>query len=143
MRLRRVRSMAPSSATTWPTTFLVKPVDSVTMWGRRELPPQSGVQYAAFVDPSGGVSDAMTLAVAHLGDGAVCVLDAVLEIRPPFDPETAVTECAALLRRFGVPKVTGDRYAGEWPRARFREHGIEFEQAPVQRLIYITIYYRC
>jgi hypothetical protein len=104
-------------------------VDAVTMWGRGELPPQSGVQCAAFVDPSGGVSDAMTLAVAHLGDGAVCVLDAVLEIRPPFDPETAVAECAALLRRFGVPKVMGDRYAGEWPRARFREHGIEFEQS--------------
>ena len=34
-----------------------------------------------------------------------------------------------MLRRFGVPKVTGDRYAGEWPRARFREHGIEFEQS--------------
>jgi hypothetical protein len=104
-------------------------IDAVTMWGRGELPPQSGVQYAAFVDPSGGVSDAMTLAVAHLGDRAMCVLDAVLEIRPPFDPETAVAECAALLRRFSVPKVTGDRYAGEWPRARFREHGIEFEQS--------------
>ncbi len=25
--------------------------------------------------------------------------------------------------------MTGDRYAGEWPRARFREHGIEFEQS--------------
>ncbi len=71
----------------------------------------------------------MTLAVAHLQAGAMCVLDAVLEIRPPFDPEAAVAECTALLRRFGVSKVTGDRYAGEWPRARFREHGIEFEQS--------------
>ena len=26
-------------------------------------------------------------------------------------------------------KVTGDRYAGEWPVARFREHGIAFEQS--------------
>jgi hypothetical protein len=57
------------------------------------------------------------------------VLDGVLEIRPPFDPETAVAECAVLLRWFGVSRATGDRYAGEWPRARFPEHGIEFEQS--------------
>lgn len=96
-------------------------IDAVTMWGRCELPPMPGIEYAAFCDPSGGVSDAMTLTIAHLGDGAVCVLDAALEIRPPFDPEAAVAECAALLRRFGIPRVTGDRYAGEWPVARFRE----------------------
>ena len=104
-------------------------VDAVTMWGRRELPPMPDIDYSAFCDPSGGVSDAMTLAVAHLAEGATCVLDAVLEIRPPFDPEAAVAECAALLRRFGISRVLGDRYAGEWPVARFREDGIEFEQS--------------
>ncbi len=85
--------------------------------------------YAAFCDPSGGVNDAMTLAVAHLRDRAICVLDAVLEVRPPFDPEVAVAACTAVLRRFGVTRVTGDRYAGEWPKARFAEHGIAFEQS--------------
>ena len=38
-------------------------------------------------------------------------------------------QCAALCRRYGVAKIVGDRYAGEWPRARFAEHGIEFEQS--------------
>ena len=33
-----------------------------------------------------------------------------------------------MLRRYGVTKIFGDKYAGEWPRARFAEHGIEFEQ---------------
>jgi hypothetical protein len=93
------------------------------------LPPEPRVTYAAFCDPSGGVNDAMTLAVAHLRDGAVCVLDSILEVRPPFDPEHAVAECAAVLRRFGVTRVVGDRYGGEWPKARFREHGIIFEQS--------------
>src|SRR5205807_8954010 len=74
-------------------------VESVTCWGRSELPPESGVTYAAFCDPSGGVNDAMTLAVAHLRDGAICVLDAIFEIRPPFDPEIAVAACTAVLRR--------------------------------------------
>jgi hypothetical protein len=87
------------------------------------------VKYAAFCDPSGGVNDAMTLAVAHLRDGAICVLDVVLEVRPPFDPEVAVSACTAVLRRFGVSRVIGDRYAGLWPAARFAEHGIAFEQS--------------
>jgi hypothetical protein len=104
-------------------------VDSCTMFGRHELPPEPGVTYSAFCDPSGGVSDSMTLAVAHLKDGSTCVLDAVLEVRPPFDPEKAVSECTAVLRRFGVTRVIGDRYAGEWPKARFAEHGISFDQS--------------
>ena len=104
-------------------------VDAVTMWDRSELPPEPGVTYSAFVDPSGGVSDSLTLAIGHLGHNAVCMLDAALEVRPPFDPEQAVAQCATLLRRYGVAKITGDKYAGEWPRARFSEHGVEFEQS--------------
>jgi hypothetical protein len=104
-------------------------VDAVTMWGRHELPPEPGVAYSAFCDPSGGISDAMALAVGHLSQGAVCVLDALLEVRPPFDPEAAVAQCAALLRRYGVATIIGDKYAGSWPVARFREDGIEFVQS--------------
>src|SRR6516165_5553477 len=67
-------------------------IDAVTMWGRAELPPVPGVTYGAFCDPSGGVSDAMTLAIGHLSSGHVCVLDAVADVRPPFNPEAAVGE---------------------------------------------------
>ena len=102
-------------------------IDAVTAWGRRELPPEPGVAYAAFCDPSGGANDAMTLAVAHQ-EGDIGVLDALVEIRPPFDPDQAVAECAAVLRRFSVSRVQGDRYAGQWPVARFAAHGIAFEQ---------------
>ncbi len=80
-------------------------VDAVTMVGRSELPPDPGITYSAFVDPSGGVNDAMTLAIGHLARGDVCVLDAILDIRPPFDPEAAVAQCAALLRRYDVATV--------------------------------------
>jgi hypothetical protein len=104
-------------------------IDGVTMWGRSELPPEPGVTYAAFCDPSGGVSDAMTLAIGHLSQDGACVLDALVEVRPPFDPEQAVRRCAEALRRYGVASVAGDHYAGSWPVARFREHGIEFVQS--------------
>ncbi len=101
-------------------------VDAVTMRGRSELPPMPGGSYFAFCDPSGGVSDAMTLAIAHLAPDARVILDAVREARPPFDPEATVKDFAELLRRFNVSSVTGDRYGGEWPRQRFREHGIDY-----------------
>jgi hypothetical protein len=104
-------------------------VAAVTMFGRSELPPMPGTAYSAFCDPSGGVSDAMTLAIGHLGPDDMCILDAVLVIGPPFNPETAVAECAALLKRYGISTVTGDRYAGEWPRARFAQCGVEFSQS--------------
>lgn len=102
-------------------------VDAVTMRGRSELPFEPGVSYLAFCDPSGGVSDAMTLAIAHITATGTVVLDAVREARPPFDPEATVKDFAEVLRRYGITTVTGDRYGGEWPRQRFREHGIAYE----------------
>jgi len=103
-------------------------VDGCTVPGRFELPPISHVSYVAFVDPSGGSADSMTLAVAHEEQGRA-VLDAVREVRPPFSPEAVVTDFAALLRAYGLQAVTGDRYAGEWPRERFRVHGITYDLA--------------
>ncbi len=102
-------------------------VDVVTMWGRAELPPEPGVTYSAFCDPSGGANDAMTLAIGHLSSDGVAVLDAIREVRPPFSPEEVVADFAALLRTYGLSRVVGDRYGGEWPRQRFREHGISYE----------------
>ena len=103
-------------------------VDAITCVGRSDLPPEPGQTYHGFTDPSGGANDSMTLAIAHL-EGDIGVLDAVLEIRPPFNPDDAVAECTALLRRFGIARVIGDRYAGLWPVARFAAHGITFEQS--------------
>jgi hypothetical protein len=103
--------------------------EACVCWGRSDLPPQPGITYAAFVDPSGGVSDAMAMAIGHLDQRNICVLDSIVDVKPPFDPERAVEECVAELRRFNITTVIGDRYAGEWPRARFGEHGIVFEQS--------------
>ncbi len=102
-------------------------VDGVTATGRAELPPMQGVAYTAFVDPSGGMSDSMTLAIAHLSAEGVPVLDAVREVRPPFSPEQTVADFAAFIRTYGIERVTGDKYGGEWPRERFREHGIAYD----------------
>jgi hypothetical protein len=34
-----------------------------------------------------------------------------------------------VLKSYGVHEVTGDRYAGEWPRERFNQRGITYEPA--------------
>lgn len=107
--------------------------------GRLELPPVRGVRYVGFVDPSGGSSDSMTLGIAHRED-ETAVLDAIRERKPPFSPEDVVQEFAELLKRYNVTSVTGDRYAGEWPRERFRVHGITYLPADKNRSeIYLAL----
>jgi len=103
-------------------------VEACVVPGRYELPPMRAPRYFGFVDPSGGSQDAMTLAVAHQ-EGARVVIDAVRERRPPFSPDDVVGEFAATLRTYHCHTVTGDRYAGEWPRERFRAHGIDYRVA--------------
>jgi hypothetical protein len=103
-------------------------VDACVSVGVRERPPMPDVSYSAFVDPSGGSADSFTLAIAHQEDD-VAVLDAIRERRPPFSPEDVVLEFATLLKTYRIAEVQGDRYAGDWPRERFREHGIAYELA--------------
>jgi hypothetical protein len=101
-------------------------IDGCIAHGVFELPPAAGISYLGFVDPSGGASDAMALAIAHrVGD--MVILDATREIQPPFNPDAATTEFSTLLRAYGIGKVIGDRYAGEWVRERFRRSGIEYQ----------------
>ena len=113
-------------------SFLAREVlDAAVQTGRFELPP-GPCKYVAFVDPSGGGQDAMTLAVAHReGDRMrpVAVLDMVREVRPPFQPSEVVASFASDLRRYGCREVQGDAYAGEWPREQFRLHGIDYKRA--------------
>src|SRR5262249_3889615 len=66
-------------------------VEACVVEGRYELGPIPGVSYKAFVDPSGGSSDSMTLSIAHRQENRV-VVDLVREWRPPFSPEFVVSE---------------------------------------------------
>lgn len=94
---------------------------------RHELPPKSNLTYEAFVDPSGGTQDSFTCAIAHREDeSGKYILDAIREIEAPFKPHQAVDDLKALLVMYRITRVTGDRFAGEWPRERFEEIGIEY-----------------
>jgi hypothetical protein len=100
-------------------------IEAVVAHGIRELPPGEGITFFAFVDPSGGSADSMTLAIGHCESTGVAVLDCVREVRPPFSPDAVVEEFAALLKSYGISRVMGDAYAGEWPR--FAVHGITYD----------------
>ncbi len=101
-------------------------VEAIISPGVFERAPLTGVRYFAFVDPSGGSADSMALAIGHK-EGQVAVLDAVRERRPPFSPEAVVSDFCDLLKRYRVSKVEGDRYAGEWPREVFKNHGVKYD----------------
>jgi hypothetical protein len=101
-------------------------VEGAFQTGLHELPRITGRSYVAFADPSGGSADSFTLAIAHREQDRG-VLDAVREIRPPFSPAAVVTELADLLKSYGLHRVTGDRYAGEFSREAFRKQGIAYE----------------
>jgi hypothetical protein len=107
-------------------------VEAVTRPGVYERPPVPGVRYVGFVDPSGGSSDSMTLAIAHR-EGAVAILDAVRERCAPFSPQEVVAEFAETLKRYRVSRVTGDRYGGEWPPEAFRKAGIRYDPSPLTK----------
>jgi len=100
-------------------------VEAAVVPGRHELPMVPEVHYYGFVDPSGGSQDSMTLGIAHR-EGDCCVLDCIREVRPPFSPQTVVADFAATLRAYGLYRVTGDRWGGEFVREQFREQGIDY-----------------
>jgi hypothetical protein len=96
------------------------------------LPPQSGVIYKAFTDPSGGKNDFMTMAVGHSENGIV-VIDRIETRKPPFSPETTVEEFAVILRDYRCHEVIGDRFGGEWVESQFRKQGIVYRQSALSK----------
>ncbi|TGT42623.1 hypothetical protein [Mesorhizobium sp. M8A.F.Ca.ET.165.01.1.1] len=97
-----------------------------------ELPYEAKNSYVAFADSSGGSNDSYTLAIAHR-DGKRAILDAVRERKPPFSPEAVTAEYAGLLKSYGITTVHGDKYAGEFPRELYRNHGIHYRVAEKTR----------
>jgi hypothetical protein len=95
----------------------------------RELGPRSDITYRAFVDPSGGSRDSMTLAIAHktAKPEEMIVVDAIREARPPFSPEAVVDEFANLCKSYRITRIVGDHFGGEFVREPFRRHGMIYE----------------
>jgi hypothetical protein len=96
--------------------------------GVRERGYARGTRYTGFVDVSGGGADSFALGIAHK-EGEVAVLDALREVRPPLSPEGVISEFSDTLKLYGVTRIIGDRYAGQFPIEQFRKHGITYEHS--------------
>lgn len=134
-------------------------LDEAIVSGRKFLAWTKGRTYFAFIDPSGGSSDSLTLAVAHfekdpepppppqpyrLEDipedqetppvlpGKV-VLDLIREWPAPFDPEDVVEECASEMLRYGLRKAVGDKYGAKWPLSAFKRHKVSLGWSPTSK----------
>lgn len=107
-------------------------VDMACREDGRDLPPVDDVGYVAFVDPSGGRSDAMTLAIGHCV-GERRIVDVVRVRQPPFSPADVVAEFCGILGRYGVSRVTGDRYGAEWVSEQFGKHGVSYTPSPLAK----------
>ena len=94
--------------------------------------PIAGVVYFGFCDPSGGSNDSMTMAVAHR-EGEKIVLDCIGERRAPFSPASVVAEFAATFKAYRIRDIRADRYAGDWPREAFAQHGVNYLPAEMNR----------
>jgi hypothetical protein len=56
------------------------------------------------------------------------VLDAMREVKPPFDPVAVAGELATFLQTYGLDVVQADKFAGRWVVATFARHGITVVQ---------------
>jgi hypothetical protein len=83
--------------------------DDICGWVGRELiegavdhgvqsrAPQPGISYYTFCDPSGGASNSFTATVTH-SDNGTALLDRLVEIRAPFNPDRATADVAEVLK---------------------------------------------
>lgn len=110
-------------------TFISREViERCTVPDRLELPHTPDHSYFAFVDPSGGSADAFTLAIAHKEDETI-VIDAIRSTRPPFSPESVTADYCQLLKTYKLREVTGDNYAGQWPKEQFSKYGVDYRRS--------------
>lgn len=108
---------------------------AVIIPGRTELPPNPNCQAYCFTDPSGGTGkDSWATAIGHREADGRIVVDRVIEIRPPFNPDVVTRDVLVpALRAYNVTSVTGDRYAGAWPSSRLAAHGISYRESERSR----------
>jgi hypothetical protein len=118
-------------------------VDGAVDRGVLVRPPRAGIAYRSGCDMSGGSHDSSVLSICHSetspgsspssAESTVEVLDALLEIRPPFNPTSAVEQMAALLGQYGLSSTTGDRYAAGWIPDAFSKQNIAYSYSERDR----------
>jgi hypothetical protein len=111
----------------------IEMIESAVDKGVMVRPPQKGLAYHCGVDPSGGVSDSFVAAISHADKDNSIILDGLLEIKAPFDPDVAVEQVAGLLKSYGISQCTGDRYSAQFVVSAFAKHGVVYRHSERDR----------
>ena len=61
------------------------------------------------------------------------MLDCLLEIRPPFNPDSATAQVSEALKAYRCRSTVGDRYGAEWVVQAFRKCGINYRPSERDR----------
>jgi hypothetical protein len=116
-----------------------KLIEGTVDHGVQSRPPQPGISHHTFRDRSVGTSDSFTADEAH-SDNGTAVLDCLVEIEAPFNPDRATAHVAEVLKSYDVYKTTADRHAVQWVVAAFARHGIALTHPERDRS---PIYFDC
>lgn len=107
------------------TAFSRELIESLVDRGVVVREPMPNTRYFGHVDPSGGRSDAMVLAISHKDNATgKAVLDCIVERRAPFDPLRVAAEFAIVLRNYRLREVQSDHYAAGFVIGAFAAAGI-------------------
>jgi hypothetical protein len=63
----------------------------------------------------------------------VAVLDCLVEIKPPFNPDMATAQVADVLMAYRCRSTVGDKYAAQWVVQAFRKCGINYQYSERDR----------
>jgi hypothetical protein len=109
--------------------FIPREIVEACVGDYHELPPNSSICYRCFSDPASGVpeGDSFAACITHK-EGDHVITDAIREVRPPFSPAEVVNSVLLpLCKTYGVHSITGDNYAGEYPKELVRAAGLGYE----------------
>jgi hypothetical protein len=106
-------------------------IDAAVDFGIVARAPIPGVIYHGACDPSGGVSDSFTAAVAH-AEGDSVILDCLVEIPAPLNPSAAVAAVAEVMKSYRS-SLTGDRYSAGFVVDAFAKHGLTYKHSERDR----------
>jgi len=95
-----------------------------------ELPVRATAgSYFAFADVAGGGGkDSYAIALGHL-EGEKVVIDVIRSRAPKFNPEEVTSQYCDLLKAYGISRVVGDKFSGDWASNAFAKFGITYDRA--------------
>jgi hypothetical protein len=102
-------------------------IEAVVDRGISVRPPRQDVQYHAWLDASSGAGkDSFCASIGHR-EGETCVIDCIIEIKPPFSPPSAVSLIASTLQSYGIRRACADRWGLAFVAAEFERHQISLD----------------